>query len=285
MNNKLTVVILTFNEEIHIKRAINNVLDLADKVIVLDSYSQDNTAEIAKGLGVEIIFRKFDNYKNQRQYAIDYCKDLTEWVLFLDADEYLLDELKNEIDTEIEDKNTFGYYLPRRFIFMDKWIKYGGYYPCYLLRLFRPKFAVIDGIINEHVVVDGKTKTLKYDFVDHNLKSIESWIDKHNKYTNFEAENFWLLKHENMKRKKFNFRVQADRKQWIKQKIWNQCPLLLRPFLYFIYRYFVLLGFLDGRTGFIYHLLQGGWNYFLVDVKYLEMRSQKQKNISLESGS
>src|SRR3989338_4453086 len=170
MNNKLCVVILTYNEEIHIERAINNVLGWADKVIVLDSYSQDNTVEIAKSLNVEVIFRKFDNYKNQRQYAIDYCKDLTEWMLFLDADEYLLEELKNEIYNAIEDKSMYGYYLPRRFIFMDKWIKYGGYYPCYLLRLFRPQFAVVDGKINEHIVVNGETKKLKCDFVDHNLK-------------------------------------------------------------------------------------------------------------------
>ena len=285
MNNNLVVVILTYNEKIHIERAIKNVLGFADKIVVLDSYSNDNTTEIAKNLGVDVIFRKFDNYKNQREYAIDYCKDLTEWMLFLDADEYLLDGLKNEIYSVTEDKSTYGYYLPRRFIFMDKWIKHGGYYPCYLLRLFRPEFATIDGIINEHIVVNGPTKKLKYDFVDHNLKSIECWIDKHNKYTNFEAKNFWALKHDNVKTKKFNLRIQAERKQWIKQKIWSHFPLLLRPFFYFVYRYFFLSGFLDGKAGFIYHLLQGGWNYFLVDVKYLEMTIQKKKNISLESGS
>src|SRR3989338_4733893 len=95
---QLTVVILTYNESIHIERAIRNVLNWADKIIVLDSYSQDNTVEKAKNLGAEIIFRKFDNYKNQRQFAIDYCKTLTKWMFFLDADEYLLNEAKDEIN-------------------------------------------------------------------------------------------------------------------------------------------------------------------------------------------
>ncbi|PIZ05188.1 MAG: glycosyltransferase family 2 protein [Gammaproteobacteria bacterium CG_4_10_14_0_8_um_filter_38_16] len=275
MNCKLTIVILTYNEEVHIERAIKNISNYCDKIIVLDSYSQDKTVEIAKKLDAEVIFRKFDDYKNQRQYAIDYCANKTEWMLFLDADEYLLDDLKNEILIAIENKNSAGYYLSRRFIFMGKWIKYGGYYPCYLLRLFRPEMATLEGIVNEHVNVNGKVKKLNHDFVDHNLKNIASWIEKHNKYTNLEAENLWFLKHTAMNTKKFKFHIQAERKQWIKQKIWNHLPLLSRSLFYFIYRYFFCLGFLDGKPGLIFHLLQGGWNYFLVDVKYIEMKNQK----------
>ncbi len=285
MNNKLMVVILTYNEEIHIKRAIENVLHWADSVIVLDSYSQDSTAEIAKNLGAEVIFRKFDDYKNQRQHAIDYCKNLTEWMLFLDADEYLFDELKNEIKLAIKQKSIAGYYLSRRFIFMEKWIKHGGYYPCYLLRLFRPETASINGMINEHVGVNGAVEKLKHDFVDHNLKNIDCWIDKHNKYTHYEAKNLWSLKQKNLNSKKYKLSIQAERKQWIKQKIWNRLPLLSRSFIYFIYRYFLCLGFLDGKEGFIFHLLQGGWNYFLVDVKYIEMKMREKKNISQEMSS
>lgn len=282
MQYQLVVVILTYNEAIHIERAIKNILNWADKVIVLDSHSQDNTADIAKNLGADVIFRKFDDYKNQRQYAIDYCKNLTEWMLFLDADEYLLAESKSEILSVIKNKAVGGYYLPRRFIFMERWIKHGGYYPCYILRLFRPELAKIDGIINEHVSIDGSTEKLKYDFVDHNLKNMDFWIAKHNQYTNFEAQNLWLLKHNDTDSKKFKLTIQAERKQWIKQKIWNRLPLLSRSFIYFTYRYFFRFGFLDGKEGFIFHLLQGGWNYFLVDVKYIEMQ-RKNKNISSQA--
>lgn len=278
MQYQLTVVILTYNEEIHIERAIKNVLNFSNKIIVLDSHSQDKTTQIAEKLGAEVIFRKFDDYKNQRQYAIDYCKDKTEWMLFLDADEYLLPELKKEISIAIQDKNISGYYLPRRFIFMNRWIKHGGYYPCYLLRLFQPKTALLDEAINEHVSVKGIIGKLKQDFVDHNLKGIEFWIEKHNKYTDLEAKDLWIAKTNKVKSKGLNFKIQVERKKWIRQNIWNQLPLLGKPFLYFIYRYFICFGFLDGKEGFIYHFLQGCWRYFLVDVKYIEMKLKLEGN-------
>lgn len=275
MQHKLVVVILTYNESIHIARAINNVQNWADKIIVLDSYSEDNTVEIAKNLGAEIIFRKFDDYKNQRQFAIDYCKNLTEWMLFLDADEYLLEELKDEIKETISiDSNVDGYYLSRRAIFMGKWIKHGGYYPTYILRLFKPQLATIFGSVNEHISVSGKTKNLKNDFVDHNLKGIFFWLHKHNQYTDFEAQEFYKHKKNNYIKKRFRLTVQAERKQWIKQNIWNHLPLFLRPFLYFSYRYFFRFGFLDGKIGLVYHFLQGCVNCFLVDAKYFEMQSR-----------
>lgn len=274
---KLVALILTYNESIHIERAIKNVINWADKVIVLDSNSQDDTAHIAEKLGAEVIFRKFDDYKNQRQYAIEYCKNLTDWMLFLDADEYLLPELKTEISAEISShKNIAGYYINRRAVFMGRWIKYGGYYPTYLLRLFKPETAVLDEAINEHVTVQGLVQKLKYDFVDHSLKSIEFWTEKHNKYTNLEAEDLWNAKTQNVKSENLRFSIQVERKKWIRQNIWNHLPLLLKPFLYFIYRYFFRMGFLDGKEGFIYHLLQGGWRYFLVDVKYLEMKAKNE---------
>lgn len=269
----LTVVILTYNEQIHIERAMKNVLDFADKIIILDSYSQDETVSIAKNLGSEVIFRKFDHYKNQRQYAIDYCKTITKWMLFLDADEYLLPELKKEISETLNNPDdTAGYYLRRRAIFMNRWIKYGGYYPSYLLRLFRPELATVDGEINEHIQVNGLTKYLKHDFVDHSLKNIEFWINKHNQYTNGEARHLWLEKNN-----KIGSDIQLNKKKWVKKNIWNRFPLLLRPFFYFIYRYFFRFGFLDGKEGFIYHVLQGGWLWFVVDVKYLEMNRRQDE--------
>ena len=273
MQYKLVVVILTYNESIHIARAIQNVSRLANKIIVLDSHSQDDTVEIAKNLGADIIFRKFDDYKNQRQYAIDYCKNITEWMLFLDADEYLLDELKVEIKEKTNASNHIvGYYLSRRAIFMGRWIKYGGYYPTYLLRLFKPETARLAEAVNEHVTVTGHVETLKNDFVDHNLKSIAFWVDKHNKYTNIEARNLFMARTTMNKNSRLNFRIQSDRKKWIRQNIWNQLPVLIRPLIYFIYRYIFRLGFLDGKEGFIYHVLQGGFLWFLVDVKYLELK-------------
>lgn len=277
MNPQLTVVILTYNESLHIERAIRNVMSWADKIIVLDSYSEDATPQIAGNLGAEVIYRKFDNYKNQRQYAIDYCKDKTEWMLFLDADEYLLEELKLEIKTAIAQTVILGYYLTRRFIFMGKWIKHGGYYPTYLLRLFRPELATVDGAINEHIIVPGATQKLKYDFVDHNLNGITFWTTKHNQYATAEAKALLVAKQNKVASSRVNFLAQAGRKKWIREHIWNHLPLFAKPFIYFTYRYMIRLGFLDGKEGLIFHFLQGCWFWFLVSAKYLEMNAQNNE--------
>ena len=273
MKLSLIVIILTYNESVHVERAIKNVSGWADKIIILDSYSDDDTAEKAKLLNVEVKQRKFDNYKNQREYAIEYVKSRAEWLFFLDADEYLTEELKLEIKEAIRRPDIAGYYIPRRFIFMDKWIKWGGYYPTYLLRLFRPEQASIDRVINEHVTVLGDKAYLQRDFVDHNLKGISSWIDKHNRYATYEAIDLLTFK-KNLK--ETCIASKKTGKQWLRYKVWNKLPIItIRPAMYFIYRYFFRLGFLDGKEGFVYHFLQGFWFWFLIDLKYLELKKSK----------
>lgn len=275
MKSEITVVILTYNESIHIERSINNVSGWADKIIILDSYSEDDTVEKAKLLGAEVIFRKFDDYKKQREFAIEYCKDQAEWMFFLDADEYLTEELKVEIKQAIKNKKINGFHIPRRFIFMNKWIKWGGYYPIYLLRLFRPEYASLSGSVNEHVVITGATQTLQNDFVDHNLKGIDNWINKHNRYATYEAGELlnFKMNQEAKSHLKF-FSTQSERKQWLRFRVWNKLPIIIRPFIYFIYRYIVRLGFLDGKVGFIYHFIQGFWYWVLIDTKYFEMEKK-----------
>lgn len=273
MKLSLIVIILTHNETVHIERAIKNVLGWADKIIVLDSYSEDDTVEKAKSLSAESISRKFDNYKNQREYAIEYSKNQAEWLFFLDADEYLTEELKVEIKEAIKRTDIAGYYLPRRFIFMNKWIKWGGYYPTYLLRLFRPEQASLNRIINEHVTVLGNKSYLKHDFVDHNLKGISNWVDKHNRYATYEAMDLMTFKKNSIETK---ISFDKNGKQWLRYKVWNKLPIIIvRPLLYFVYRYFFRLGFLDGKEGFIYHFLQGFWFWFIIDVKYFELKKNK----------
>jgi len=278
MKTTLTIIILTYNESVHIERAIKSVSGWADKIIVLDSYSKDDTVEKAKNLHAEVIFRKFDNYKNQREYAIEYVKDKTEWLLFLDADEYLTEELKSEIIQAIKDKNVNGFYLARRFIFMNKWIKWGGYYPIYLLRLFRPEHAYLYRTINEHVIIVGDKKYLQHDLIHHDLKSISDWIDKHNLYANYEAKELldFRMNKENVLQVKFGS-TQSERKNWIRYKIWNKLPTSFMPFCYFTYRYFFKLGFLDGKAGFIFHFLQCFWFWLLIDVKFSEMKNSDKK--------
>lgn len=272
MKAELTVVILTYNESIHIERAIKNITGWADNIIVLDSHSTDDTAEKAKALGAEVIFRKFDNYKNQREHAISYVKEKTEWLLFLDADEYPSEELKKEIKEGIKNKNVNGYYVALRFIFMKRWIKWGGYYPTYLIRLFRPMNAQLKRTVNEYVFLDGEKRYLKNNIIHEDLKGIGSWIEKHNRYATFEAKELFDFKLNKPKEKIKFWTNQSERKHWIRCNIWNNLPIVVaRPALYFIYRYFIRLGFLDGRQGLVYHFLQAFWFWLLIDLKYLEM--------------
>jgi hypothetical protein len=278
MENKipLTVVILTYNEELNIKFALQNVIDWAANIVVLDSYSNDRTLEILNSFGVTVYFREFDNYSKQRNYAINEIAYKTDWMLFLDADEYLTEELKDEVSElflngKINDFD--GYYLKRRFYFLGKWIKYGGYYPTWILRLFKIDKANCERDINEHITIKGnKTGKLLNDFVDSNNKDFTAWISKHNKYSTFEATQFNT---ETLINPNF-WGKQPERTAWIRKFIWNKImPPLLRPFIYFFYRYFFRLGFMDGKIGFIYHFMQGLVFLLIIDIKFLENKLRK----------
>lgn len=268
----ITVIILTYNEAVNIARAISNTIDWAFEVLVLDSFSIDNTIDIAQSMGARVVQRRFDNYANQRNFALKEVELKTEWVLFLDADEYLFEELKEEIGTELPNSTFDGYYLKRRFYFNGKWIKRGGYYPIWILRLFKKNKGIFEREINEHVYLSGTTSKFRYDFVDDNKKSIIDWWHKHINYAQKEAQ---ALIDFNMAPQKFYFwGSQSERKLWIRYKVWNKLPVYIRPFLYFIYRYILRLGFLDG---FIFHFFHGLVYYLMIDSFYLEIKKKKKK--------
>lgn len=274
MNSKveLTVIILTYNEEANIERSISNIRNLAKEIIVLDSFSNDQTVDIAYNLGARVAQRKFDNYAAQRNFAITNLDIQTDWILFLDADEYLTEALKNEITAELPNSTVDGYYLKRRFYFNGKWIKRGGYYPIWILRLFKKDKGVFQREINEHVELNGITSRLKNDFIDDNLKPLKFWWHKHIEYAQKEAEA--LLEH-NTKSVNLKFwGSQSDRKLWIRYKIWNNLPPYIRPFLYFFYRYILRFGFLDG---FIFHFYHGFVYYLIIDSFYMELKKSGLK--------
>ena len=169
-NLDLSVIILTYNEEINLHNSIKIILNWANNVYILDSFSTDNTKNIALSYNVNFFERKFDNYSNQRNFAINDLNIKNSWVLFLDADEYLTEELKNEISKELLNPKFDGYYLKRRFYFMNKWIKWGGYYPTYILRLFKKDKGLFQREVNEHVILNGHSGYLEHDFCDNNKK-------------------------------------------------------------------------------------------------------------------
>lgn len=272
---KLAVIILTYNEELNLGQALDSVVGWANEIFVLDSFSTDQTLEIARQHGCHIAQNKFENYAKQRNYALDQLPIRSEWVLFLDADEWAPRELKQEISNLIlASPEENGFYLSWRLIWMGRWIK-RGYYPTWILRLFRyGKSHCEDRAVNEHLIVEGKTGKLRNDFMHEDRKGISEWIAKHNVYATREAQELLNMRsaqdYQEIDARLFG--NQAQRKRWLRYKIWNNLPPLIRPFFYFFYRYILAGGFLDGRGAFIYHFLQALWFPMLIDIKYLEMK-------------
>lgn len=270
----ITAVILTKNEEIHLKRLLLNINKVFNEIVIIDSFSLDKTEEIANEFNVKFIKNQFVNFSDQRNFAMRSSEVSNKWIFFIDADEIIDIDLINEFRFIFSQEIIYdGFYINRKFIFMEKWIKYGGYYPIYLLRLVNKEKAICTGIINEHLQIDGKTTKIKNGhLIDHNLNNFQYWVNKHNNYSELESIEFFS------KTITFNtspLSSQAGFKNYIKIKIYNNIPLLIRPFIYFFYRYFLKLGFLDGYKGFIYHTCQGFIFWFFVDVKIYEKKIKK----------
>jgi glycosyltransferase involved in cell wall biosynthesis len=292
LNKKIniTTVILTFNEEKQIARCISSAKDISAEIFIIDSYSTDNTVKVAESLGAKVFQHKWENnHSKQFNWGLQNLPIKTDWVLRLDADEYLSPELVSEINQKLPElsKDITGVILKRRVYFMNRWIKHGGYYPTYLLRLWRYGSGKYEERwMDEHVKLEqGKTITFENDFVDDNLNNLTWWTNKHNNYSTREAIDLLNIKY------KFSSTVGIDanlseaqdkRKRWFKENLYTFIPLFLRPFLYFIYRYIFKLGFLDGVPGLIWHFLQGFWYRFLVDAKVYDIeRRAKKENKSI----
>lgn len=280
----LTIIILTFNEELHIKRCLENISDLAEKIYIIDCFSTDRTKEIcAEFDNVEIVEHQWPgNQAAQFNWALDSLEIRTEWILRLDADEYLLPDLKEEIYRKLPTipQDVTGIELKRRHIFMGRWVKH-GVYPVVLLRLFRKGFGRYDNrIMDEHIVLSrGRCLVLDNDFCDHSLVSISDYCKKHIGYAQREALAVrceqsvvpdHILQHDGHGK-------QAQEKHK-KKKTYNKQPLFWRSFAYFIYRYILKGGFLDGKEGFLFAFLQGWWYRTLVDANIYESEIDHRNN-------
>lgn len=275
----LTVIILTKNEELNIEKCILSVKEIAKRIVLIDCYSEDKTVSIAKSLGADIYERKFVNHADQFNWALSNCGINTTWVMKLDADEYVLPELSTEINSRLHDldNEVTGVILRRRVMFMGKWLKHGGKYPELLLRIFRYGHGMSENKeMDEHLIVnDGKVVTLKNDFVDDNKKTITDWITKHNWYSDKELKERIRLQKSSESKELINTSRQAKIKRLIKNYGYYSLPKFFRAHLYFIYRYYFRLGFLDGTEGKIYTFLQAYWYRYLVDAKLFEKEKRE----------
>lgn len=277
--NNLAVVILTYNEEMHIERAIKSVQSIASEIFVIDSGSKDATVKIAQKNGATVLYHPFINQAKQFNWALDNAPITASWIMRLDADEIIESDLALEIQQKIPqlDANIVGINLKRKHIFMDRWVRFGGRYPLILMRIWRTGYGrVEDRWMDEHVVISsGETTTFDGGFADHNLNDLTFFTDKHNKYATREAIEVLNHKYQLFNQDKSlnsdSTSFQASFKRNIKEKIYNKLPFTLSAFAYFICRYIFQLGFLDGRSGLTYHFLQGYWYRFLVGAKIMEL--------------
>lgn len=274
----LTVIILTFNESKHIERAIKSVESIARQIIVVDSFSSDDTVYKATKAGATVLQNKFINYSKQFQWGLDNAPISSAWIMRLDADEVIEQDLSHEIRRTLLNVSIdiVGINFDRKHIFMGKWIKHGGRYPLRLLRLWRKGHGRIEERwMDEHIVTwGGRTITIKGGFSDINLNDLSFFTAKHNAYATREAIDR-LIQQYNLFEKDdavstSSSSYQAALKRWFKEKIYNHLPLGVGPTIYFLQRYILQLGFLDGRSGLVYHFLQGYWYRFLVDAKTAE---------------
>ena len=279
MNSSIAVIILTYNEEIHIERCIRSAQAVSNEIIVVDSFSTDSTCEIAERMGAVVYRHEFENQAKQFNWAIENCNINAQWIWRLDADEYIEPSLAQKALLAIENiaNDVNGIYVNKKIVFMGQPLLHGGWYPAPQIKIIRKGFgASEDKWMDEHLVIfSGNTIYVDGDQTDDNLNDLTWWSHKHVNYASREAINTLLmeynLQNESEEVKPYFWGSNAERKRWLKIK-YAKTPLFVRPLVNFTIRYILKGGFLDGKRGFIWHFLQGYWYRMLVDCKIFELK-------------
>jgi len=285
LNPEFSIIVLSYNEELHLPRLLNSVKDLNAPIFILDSGSTDSTLAIAASFGATVLYNKFENHPKQWDFALKNFPITTPWLVCLDSDHIVTPELKAKLLNfkDADYKDIDGIYFNRKNIFKGRWLKHGGYYPFYLLKMIRygKGYSDLNENMDHRFIVPGKTMIWKDGHIlEENLKEnqIKFWIDKHNRYSDLvaqeEVERMMALRTQTLKP---HFWGSPDeRTAWLKQRWWKM-PRYVRPFLYFTYRFIFKLGILDGKNGVIFHFLQGFWFRLIVDVKIDELLKKAQE--------
>ncbi len=277
----ISIIILTWNDEIQIGNCLASVRDLSDDVTVVDSYSTDRTLEICRDFGAKVFQNPFINHGLQCNWALDNVPIKHDWILRLDSDMIVPDRLKDELRRRVgKEPSIVAYYLNCRIYWMGRWMRHGRMYPLQIVRLFKVGHARYEERTTDHLIVDGRIGYMKTDFFEDNKKnSLDYFTEKHLTYARGEAKEI-QDKESGVSISKPSiepslFGAKPHRTRWLKEKLYARTPLFVRPLLYFFYRYFVCLGFLDGIPGLIWHVLHGFCYRFYIDAKVYEWRMAK----------
>jgi glycosyltransferase involved in cell wall biosynthesis len=281
--DSIAAIVLTKNEAIHLRRCLRSLQGIVDQTFVVDSFSTDGTLDIARSEGAQVVQNPWTNYATQFNFALDTLPIATDWVMRIDADEFVegdLEGLKRRL-AALPSEVT-GLMLRRKMHFLGRWIRHGGMHPLWHLRMWRSGRARCEARwMDEHMILlSGTTASEPVEIVDDNKNSLTWWTEKHNSYASREAVDLLNLKYHFLAsgdHMKGISGVQATGKRWIKEVVYRRLPPFFRAGLYFLYRFVVRLGFLDGRQGWTYHFLQGFWYRALVDFKVQEVENEYAK--------
>ena len=280
--NSIAAIILTKNEEKHIVRCLESLKGVCDDVVVVDCFSEDRTEELAKEHGARVVKHPWKNYATQFNYGVYECGITADWIWRIDADEFLEgnvgEAVKEAVSNCGDDVN--GIYVRKRIDFMRRPLLHGGWYPSYHLKVFRSGHGDCENRwMDEHIrLFDGRTIAVEVgNQVDANLNDLTWWTEKHNGYATREMADMLMMEYgmdaaSQEVVPKF-FGTEEQRKRWLKVK-YIKAPLFVRPFINFTLRYVLRAGFLDGKEGFLWHILQGFWYRMLVDAKIFELKKQ-----------
>ncbi|HTR81412.1 MAG TPA: glycosyltransferase family 2 protein [Bacteroidota bacterium] len=237
----LSVIVITYNEERNIERCLRSV-QWADEVIVIDAFSDDRTVEICKSLDATVVQRAWDGFAPQKQYALS-CASRS-WVLLVDADEEVTPELHEEIISAISSPDSAeGYEIPRKSFFLGQWMKHGGWYPGYQLRLFlRSRASISQRPVHEGVELRGNARKLKNGLNHYTYFSLSQYLTKLNDYTSLDVLN------------KLS-QTKGRRVRWYN--------FILNPASVFIRMFVVLAGFKDGFRGFLLAVYSSFYKFLL----------------------
>ena len=279
----VSVLIPAKNEELNLAACLESVA-VADEVFIVDSQSEDRSLEIAAKYGAKVVQFHFNGrWPKKKNWSLENLSFRNDWILIVDCDERITPELWSEIATAIKNPEYQGYYINRKVFFLGKWIRFGGKYPDWNLRLFQHKLGRYENLstedipntgdneVHEHVILQGKAGYLKEDMLHIDFRDIYEWLARHNRYSNWEARVYYNI----LTGKDESGTIGANllgnalqRKRFLK-KIWVRLPF--KPLLRFILFYVFRFGFLDGRAGYIYGRLLSQYEY-QIGVKLYELQ-------------
>ena len=279
----VSVIIPARNEAHNLPRCLASLAS-AGEVYLIDSQSSDDTVRIAESYGVKVAqFHYRGGWPKKRQWAMDTLPLNYDWILLLDADEVLTPELAAEIRGAIQAPDADGYSIALEMYFLGRRLRHSGasFWKLSLFRKGLGRFecrlqdqttSMADMEVHEHVIVNGRTRRLQHPLVHHNVESLDRYIQKHNEYSNWEAR-VWLDGNKNEDEIQPSlWGNQAGRRRWLRRHF---LELPGSPALFFLYKYFARLGFLDGIPGLIYCVFQGV-QFFHIKAKIYELRALRK---------